>query len=239
MSHNIEDMIEDIKKPVLDIKLIKQEDSSPNLESHFGGKPYISMKDDYPSCCNCREPLTFVFQLHIPQNPEKTSTTLYAIYYCFACEEDYGKEGFEVLQYNNPTEADMSTTVRVQKTFPYCQLHFSPDWSLPDWEYMQDYTPRMPEALQTAYGDECFNVYDTIREQKSNFKPFHPASFYKGYSQFAMGYELVSCDVCKKNLEQWVQFSSYEQVDLSWGEHGTMHIFRCPDHPEEFKFIIQ
>lgn len=232
-------MIENIKRPILEAKLIKQADSSPNLQSHLGGKPYLPKGEKIPSCQLCNNDLSFIFQLHIPSTTNKNESTLYAFYYCFDCFIDYGDKGFQLMKYKNPDMEKSKKRFQVKDPIPYCDFHFTPKWSLPDWETLLAKESVVADILTNKYKDEAFDVYDAIRENIVGYNSFHIMSFYKGYPHFSIGHESLLCNKCNEEMESWFQLASYEQLDLIWDDLGNLHILQCPNHPDEFKILMQ
>ena len=104
-------LIEEIKKPTLLCEFVPEDENLMdivNVDSHIGGKPYIKKDEPYPACNCCERDMQFIFQI---REIRKNTVLLHVFYYCNSCKKTYGKDGFEMKTYINPSIEDANKQV--------------------------------------------------------------------------------------------------------------------------------
>jgi uncharacterized protein YwqG len=233
MKQELIEAINKLKKPTLYFGMEVEKDTSPNLENHVGGKPYMRKGEKYPVCTKCKEKLNFILQLRIPG--EEVDYTLQTFYYCFSCHPYRGEHGFEIRTYENPTMEESKET-KTLEYIPYASVYFEPVWSLPDLNTIRAEHQDVYKKLQDGKNDP-WDAYDSARSRILGFDGFEQLNFYHGHPQFIKVPQIPTCSCCKKQMDLWVQMDSNEELDLIWSNTGCLYIFKCEKN--RYKILIQ
>ena len=230
-------MVENLKKPSLYFGLELEMDTSPNISSHVGGKPYLQKGEKYPVCPRCKEKENFVLQIHVPK-ANMLGYNLYVLYYCFSCSPTKGEQGFTVRNYENPHMMDSKET-KILDYFPYASLYFEPIWSLPDWNTLQLNHHSLFKSLHQNKKEDAWDNYDELKSKVLGIDGYESLSFYKGHPQFVEEAYFPTCPCCENQMKLWIQLDTCDEIDLVWSGGGCMYIFKCPQDSENYSMIIQ
>ena len=232
---DIEKRLKQLKKPTLVYTFDLNDDSSPNLLSHIGGKPYIQTHEKYPVCKTCKEKMNFVCQLYIPK---KDQYFLYVFYYCFHCCSTKGNAGFDMRIYQNPTMKNCKRSRR-QEFISYAEFYFEPSWSLPSWEVLESYDPTTYEMIQELYPEEPFEAYEQCRANLIEFDGIDFLAYYGGFPEFVKEVDVPICSCCQKQMKLFLQLNSFEEFSMVWGNVGCLYLFTCEKQAANFQIVVQ
>lgn len=195
------------------------------LLSHFGGQPYFESGAQWPQSESGR-PMEFIFQifnngsLALPP-----SIKLIQFFYDLdAFPDETDDEGWVVKIYKS---LDTAAQIKIAQSYAdipvkYCEVHFSPINSLPDWEGIDVYAPEITELAETINDDEPWEPYDAIVRKLTGSSDY--CSQLGGYPNWVQG-ESTPENEKGANVKLLFQIDSEENAGLMWGDVGLVYVF--------------
>lgn len=236
MNLDTKDVIKKLLEPTLMYELKAKRFSEPNLLSHIGGFPYCEKNDRLPTCKTCNHPMTFIFQLHIPTEKERT---LYCFYYCHHCQMDKGSKGFKMKTYRNPTSEKMVKRDKWKSPIVYAEFEFEPQWSLPEWDALPFINKEVQSLLTKQLKEKAeMNYEDTVDELLQD-QPYEAFTFFGGYGKFLGFPTYPTCPHCEEHMELFIQLDTEESKKMVWKDYGCLYIFKCKNASNQFQILIQ
>ncbi|WP_240409028.1 DUF1963 domain-containing protein [Flavobacterium psychrotrophum] len=195
------------------------------LISHFGGQPYFEAGAQWPQSESGR-PMEFIFQvfndgsLALPP-----SIKLIQFFYdldAFPYETD--DDGWVVKIYRS---IDTTAQIKIPQPYSdipvkYCEVHFSPVSSLPDWEGLDVYGPEIAELAEIINDDEPWEAYDAVVQKLTGSSDYR--SQLGGYPNWVQG-ESTPENKKGANVKLLFQIDSEENAGLMWGDVGLVYVF--------------
>lgn len=239
-NNDIKQRIKNLKKPSLGLKFVsnltlKDDVDKVNLESHLGGKPYITKGDEWPICPNCDKHMSFIFQLR--QKYEDGNINLKTLYTC-NCSMDTFTPFVKILSYDNPDISNIDNSkITGKKTKAYFDIILEPYWNVPNWTLLPLIEPNLfndildnlkdPDLSEVFYNDMIWEL------NLSNEDSFNAI---KGYPEFVNNPKLISCMCCNKIAEFYFQIESNNILDLDFGG-AILYCFRCSETQTLYFFL--
>lgn len=220
----------------------------PAAGSRFGGLPWLPSGESHPACWNCEQPLRLLLQLDLGSLPEEARQRLgKGLLQAFYCEnEDCEQEcdGWSAfseshrLRIIDATQGDMAAPAG--KPFPPKEIS--------GWRQAEDF-PSAAEHEELGLKRDYDWEANTVRLRCPEFGvDAPPIGIYEleaetianasmgdkllGWPHWIQGVEYPDCPQCKTRMEYVFQIDSEHHLPLMWGDAGTAHITRCPNHPE-------
>lgn len=205
--------------------------------SKFGGQPWLAADEDWPVCPNCELPMQHFVQLDLATLPAAEQARL-------------GDSGMIQLFYC--TSDDPLCEVDCEAYFPFADsvvARFLPDTSGPSRSDAQGPAERHPPILITGWeakvdlpnweeleyslgvemddeeGDEYVELEVPVYGDKLG-----------GWPAWVQGVEYPNCPECEAEMELVFQIDSEDNVPHMFGDVGTGHLTRCPNHPHVLAF---
>ena len=233
--------------------------------SKFGGKPWLSAGEHWPSCPNCGNPMRFFFQLNLQEIPaaldQKFGRGILQLFYC---------TNQVVIEHNRPTD---STFIRFEnplegtvRYFEYtgceneCFVRIVQSDGVPaEFEIPQtgesmsklregEFPPRLivdwQEVDDYPNGEEIEIQGISISGDDLDF--FDDIGMYPqgdklaGWTAWVQFKECPDCPICHQKMEQLIfQLDSDDNIPFLWGDCGKGYILQCADHKEQVAFVWQ
>lgn len=237
---DVQAIISSLVKPAFKITPIHDKNSKlPNCESKFGGLPYAESGDHWPTCTSCSQALTFICQIKKPDSAE-----LAALYYCVPCSPwGQGKEErgeWDLKIYHSPS-MDKLVTLNAPNSDKFaltpCRVETSSVKALPDWEGLCSISSEVVNICTEINEDEPWEAYDEIVQQAGALNDY--ATLLGGYPRFVQGEICPHCSKCNEEMSFFAQIDSEEKANLMWGDAGSVYLFQCPAHKDEFWLEMQ
>ncbi|MGF7535709.1 DUF1963 domain-containing protein [Bacillus mexicanus] len=236
MTKNLEEYVNQSKKPSLNMLFLETKVDNPNVDSHLGGLPYFTENDTWPTCDKCKKDMIFLMQLR--QLNQDNSVVLTVLYHC-RCQVEHYDPQIKVYEYENPDIKRSITVNKSEKVLPYVAIRFEASWSLPHWNLLPLYNQEGYKAILSYHkGDKQLSEdwYESIRWNE-NFLATEPYSLIKGYPEFSASPKIVKCNCCNKTTDFVFQLDSYDDYKITWKDGEILYCFRCP-RTNTYYFII-
>lgn len=202
--------------------------------SKFAGTPWLSLREQWPSCLRCRRPLQFFLQLNLGELPAVVSGNfgqgLMQLFYCTndfppgkaECDDWLPFSPCHLVRLVSPS-AD-TQTIRV----PQFEQNLLAS-SIVRWEEMDDY-PGCSECWENGVSldDQEINLLSDLGYPR----PGHKLVGWPFWVQY-MSYP--ACRRCGRRMELVFQLDSDCQR-YTFGDVGIGHITQCPEHKDELAF---
>jgi len=202
-----------------------QPPSDATLLSHFGGQPYFEEGTVWPHSQNGR-PMEFIFQVFNNENLSlPPSIKLIQFFYDMdAFPDETDGDGWYVKIYKTLDPAAQTEIAQPYQDTPvkYCEIHFSPVTSLPDWEGLDVYGEHIVELLETINDDEPWEPYDAVVQKLTGSSDYH--SQLGGYPNWVQG-ESTPQNEKGEHVKLLFQIDSEEHAGLMWGDVGLVYVF--------------
>jgi hypothetical protein len=147
MVNNFKEELMKVRKPSLQFELTQARNTSPVVDTYFGGVPFVTDKREIHECPKCTEQMTFVMQVLVPERKTKEKK-LYSFYYCFGCVEENTEGSFAINIYHNPVVDNLKIDVDYIPTIPRFDVQFTPAYELPEWDYLEGVFPEIKNKFE-------------------------------------------------------------------------------------------
>lgn len=239
-------------KPVTEIVPLEIADptSLPITSSYFGGSPYFESGDRWPTCEDCSNDMTFIYQIDVRQGSHRKVERfgLLTFFYCWICAHTFkdelahmfllpyqsGPNEWMVWNYSDPQE---SKAVRVDPphamkfTTPPRRIDFKMGWSLPaSWE-VKDHPSPIEEMMKRITPKIVWESYDSAAKELGVVSNY--GSHLGGYP---VGHNLIpECPDCEKEMDLFMKIGD-EGLELPFLDGGAFYFYICFDHPKGLRF---
>lgn len=201
--------------------------------SKFGGRPWLSEDEQWPTCANCEQPLQHFVQLDLAALPEAEQerlgdTGLLQVFYCTntdpLCEVECAAWG---------PYADSIVARRVEApTGPANVDAAGPDEPIAarrivDWEPIEEYPD--PAEWSVTFTDEDIAYLEEHEIPARGDK-------LGGWPHWLQGDEYPSCSECDERMQFVMHIDSNQNVPYSFGGGGMGYLAQCAAHPDVLAF---
>lgn len=232
MTKTLKDDINMLKKASLYFEVVAiEKDTTPRLDTYFGGKPFITDEKEIHECPACKKNMEFIFQLLMPVK-RTNAKKLYAFYYCFDCVQDNYEGSYAVNIYANPSEEKMLKEYDYQSIVPYSDVNFLPAYEVPEWEYCRQSHPDFIRKMEALYGEKAFDTYVQLEQR---VKEYATDTGYKlkGYPNYIDFDDIPRCPKSKQLMEPLIQMESIPELNMNWlGRDSYLILFKSPLYDE-------
>lgn len=225
-----------LRKPSLEILSYPEQTLTISLDTHIGGKPYITKVDEWPVCTHCQKDMNFFFQLR--EVKENKEIKLMTFYKCDCQIKDFLPVLF-IYEYDkfSPSLVDVSKFTG-RKFYEYQQVEFNNYWSLPNWKLLPKVDSELYTLIKNNF-DSVDDAEDYYNEQRassihSEYDGEVPFSFIKGYPEYLDKTHTIHCSCCNQETDFYFQLNSLPEIGLDFNEL-TLYCFKCP---KTYNFIL-
>jgi uncharacterized protein YwqG len=154
-----------------------------HLRSHFGGHPYFTQGETWPTRKDGKTPLDFIFQVYNDGSLNLPGHIRLLQFFFDLDELDVGyyedEDIWRVKIYKDvdPANAVFIGNLRALKNVNYCEIAFVPMQSLPDWQGLDVYCDR----LSFSVNDYDALVEEFLEEQDLGAQRFDFRNWLGGY----------------------------------------------------------
>jgi uncharacterized protein YwqG len=200
-------------------------EGNTQLISHFGGTPYFEHGENWPTTLSGRD-MEFIFQIvnngniHLPE-----TIKLVQFFYDF---EEYpsqtGDDGWLIKVYDKiDPEAMVEILSPAETDAPnFCTVQFKKVQSLPDWEGIELYDPRIMKLASVLNEADPWDLYDEVVRRLIGEQDYR--SQIGGYPKWVQN-ESTPENGNGKLLPLLFQIDSEEKAELMWGDSGLLYFF--------------
>ncbi|AKJ02473.1 uncharacterized protein YwqG [Archangium gephyra] len=220
----------------------------PAHGSRFGGLPWLPSGESHPACGNCKRPLRLLLQLNLLSLPEEVRQRLGpGLLQAFYCEHEDCEQ--ECDGWSPFSEAHRLRIIDVGhgnmaapagKPFPPKEISgWKQAEDLPsaaeheelglDFDYDFEANTVRIRCAELGLDAPPIGIHDLEAETVANASM---GDKLLGWPHWIQGVEYPECPQCKTRMEYVFQIDSEHNLPLMWGDLGTAHITRCPNHPE-------
>lgn len=231
MTNNLNEEIAKIKKPSLQFELIETDNDEPKVDTYFGGKPFVTNEKELPSCPICKNKMSFVIQLLVPDKMTKEKK-LYSFYYCFKCVSEETEGSFAINIYHNPDISKLVTDYEYQPNISRFNVQFLPTYEIPEWDYLEGAYPEVHQKFESTYGERSYEAYLQVEQKVKDY--FNDTGFkIKGYPE-SMDYQNVPhCPITGEKMEPFLSMEGVPELKLNWvGTESYVILFKSPSKDE-------
>lgn len=234
------------------------EPESP-LASRMAGTPYCEDGQQWP-VCRCSKPLQFICQVNLDACPlveHAPNINLIQFFYCFhCCPYDEKQQGWlikchsaEVARFARP---DVPITPEPRglgklltglgfkpRILKPCLIELVEIPSLPDWEDLESEHPEIVEAIDELEDVDATDYYSELHGKFAGHEAFDVdrVSMLGGYPLWVQGGDERFCQICQTKMVFFMSISSEEKAHLMFGDGGTVYLFNCPEHKDQFEIL--
>ncbi|PIQ25260.1 hypothetical protein COW36_20005 [bacterium (Candidatus Blackallbacteria) CG17_big_fil_post_rev_8_21_14_2_50_48_46] len=211
--------------------------------SHYGGASYLKNKN-YPSCKNCKHPLTHLLQLNLSELPENFDFTIregaLKIYYCVDQSGDC--ELFDPKQNaNSPNYFCTYVPVEeLENIVEYPEYGENSDYvifspvQIKSWNYGGEELP--DEEYLTNFMPQISSLFTKVEKHAHTFFEIPYESDKLGGWPLSAGFdEIAKCKECSQPMTNIYHLDPYAYVEFSPAS-VIGRVFICPNHKEEIFF---
>jgi uncharacterized protein YwqG len=219
--------------------------------SRFGGTGMLKAGESWPTCKVCGAAMALFVQLELGRLPEEGGfgEGLLQLFYCV---ESGGEGRCTAMNYEPFSEGQLVRILAPGETLvtgerPAKALKGQ---GISGWKRIDDFPGAQERdglGLTSAYDGKSKTVGLACAELGVSFAglPEHlpedlPTAAMGdklgGWPSWVQGVEYPACPRCGKPMDLVVQLESNEHLDFMFGDAGTGHITRCPEHREVVAF---
>jgi hypothetical protein len=218
-----------IKKPSMEMFITpNKKNTSVDLGSHFGGKPYIQKDAIWHTCPVCEEPMNFFFQFReILINKDVSLKTFFT---CDCTLKSENKPSISFTEYLNPEiEFHDESLLNGRHFSDYLEIEFIASLSVPHFGLLKKVNPELREFIlkEIPNTEDAESFYDNLRRE-GDYISDEPFTLAYGYPEY---YEeptkFYNCSCCKQPLDFYFQIDSIDRTFLNWND-STLYCFVCP-----------
>jgi len=188
-----------------------------------GGRPIMGEDEPWPTCGDCKNPLTFHMQSNLDALPDGMKPPecggILRFFYCLQddCVGMGGWDAFDpqhhisILHGYGHTRETPKGTIEVP---PKMVSRYENVDDVPHWDDRDD--------LKLPDDDDAF----------------HPAEDHKygGWPLWIQGAERPNCPTCSAVMQPFIQLDEASEHNFNFGGGGIGHISQCSDHPDQLAF---
>lgn len=226
-------------KPAVVLEVVSDESAiGASVKSKFGGLPYSEANEKWPVCPVCKNELTFIAQLENGRGGE-----LHVFYYCLECSPwglDDEEEGqWAVRSYINPSMQKYVAVPAPEKNSEIvpCSVIEHDVRVLPDWESLDSVVPGADDLCDKINSDDPWDAHSKAVEELGCTTDIF--TIIGGYPRFVQGQVQAKCGICNNEMEFFAQIDSEDQANIMWGDVGSVYLFRCKEHKDQFHLELQ
>ena len=229
--------LQELAKPAWLLRCSKADDVS-RLHTHVGGNtPYAPIRDGWPECDQCGEPLTFVWQVDFADFQGAATFAekgLFQFFYCWACfampVEDNGYEcrwypDYHVVKAQGVSQMDAPYEIKdIFEAVAALETTIVPFLSVP--ARSDPKCPISEEAQNEMVGEDgrLWSIYDFT---KGFFIDNEMISRVGGYPPWFQDQdETPNCPICQERMV-FVAAIGSDDTGLVWGDSGYWYFFAC------------
>lgn len=233
------ELLQPYVRPAVALKVIADESAiGASVKSKFGGAPYAEANDKWPVCPVCKNELTFITQLQ-----DRENDALQVFYYCLEClpwgldDEEEGE--WAVRSYLNPSMQKYVAVPAPEKNSEIvpCSVIEHDVQALPDWESLDSLVPGADELCDKINSEDPWDAHTEAVEALGCIADIF--TMVGGYPHYVQGQVQAKCGKCKQEMEFFAQIDSEDQANLMWGDMGSVYLFRCKEHQDQFHLELQ
>jgi len=219
-------------------------------EARFGGGARLAPGEAWPTCAGCGDPMQVFVQVPLaglPAGSPGRGDGLLQLFYCSrddgACETWRPFSGTQLVrvltgEHRPAPHPDGLAPLPVRSIEGWSELVDYPDTAEHEQlglHYAYDFerkrvTVTCPELGVTLPDlDLALDVAETIAIAE-------PGDKLGGWPVWIQGVEYPACPRCRRPMELILQIDSNDNLAYMFGDVGTGHVTRCPDHPEVLAF---
>lgn len=231
---------------VLEPQVIPAGTVTPITISHFGGRPYAELGENWPICPDCELPLTFICQVNLNEVAPNLfpGIGLFTFFFCWDCfpngDEGETEDLWVVKFYPHPESSRamrLKATPRNQEPVKPCSFISKSVLTAPDWEGMFVWCPEAVDEANKINSDEPWVAYDQALEELGCFNEI--ATQVGGYPHWLQAEDTPRCPQSDAPLVLMAQIDSERKAGVTWGDGGSAYLFICPEHPGEVRLRVQ
>jgi len=233
-------------------KPVVTSDQSTATLSWFGGVPTEGLEREWPTCRECRAPMSFFVQLAFEEFPAESSFPfkdgVLQVFYCStddgSCETWAPFSGTHALRVvpSNPNLVSLPP-----------EIEALPRARVTGWSPFEDSPhPEEHESLGVAFSydfkknrvdvhcqdpvvdltglDIDLNVAEAISSSE-------PGDKLGGWPYWVQGAEYPACPNCEEKMQLLLQIDSEDNLKYMFGDVGCAHITYCPKHLDILAFV--
>lgn len=186
--------------------------------SRIGGRPYMAADEVWPSCGNCKNPLSFMMQYDFEALSETEFDHGKGLLRFFYCEHEdcVGMGGWDAFDPQHHLSVLQGEGV-CRDVPEGTKVH--PASEVVRWEAVDD-VPHWEDRPAT------------LREDNASPYPGHK---FGGWPFWIQGSERPSCPECKSEMDPIIQLDENHTRSFNFGG-GIGHISQCTTHPDKLAF---